>query len=357
MPSLSPPLDCGFNEDTINMTITSLYFLSFIPALIINGVAAWVCMHLRSTSTFMVYLKNLLAADLLMTLTIPLKAANILPSAPLALKAFSCRYSDVIFYLCMYMSIILLGLISLDRFFKIIRPCGRLLGQNLVFGKVLSASIWVVLLATDVIPTMILTNQDPTNKTNEACMEMKSEAGHGLHRGVVIFNSSIFWVVCVLICFCYICIARKVFKSYRKSGSSNDEGRHKTNVRVFLVLVVFLVCFGPYHAIRIPYTQLQVTQATSCAKATFRISKKITLWMSAMNVCLDPLIYFFLCKTFRTTLFKTLRLPPGTCCWLTGRGSDPNTAEDQTQTQETPLGDSNQIKSNVVCHMHRILQV
>nr|XP_023854089.2 G-protein coupled receptor 87-like [Salvelinus alpinus] len=241
------------------MTITSLYFLSFILVLIINGVAVWVCRHLRSTPTFMVYLKNLLAADLLMTLTIPLNAANILPSAPLALKAFACRYSDVIFYLCMYMSIILLGLISLDRFFKIIRPCGRLLGQNLVFGKVLYASIWVVLLATDVIPTMILTNQDPTNKTNESCMEMKSEAGHA-------------------------------------SGYPNNQ-------------------------------------------ATLRISKNITLWMSAMNVCLDPLIYFFLCKSFRTTLFKTLRLPPGTCSWLTGRESGPNTGEDQTTAQETPLGD------------------
>ncbi|XP_045069562.1 P2Y purinoceptor 13-like [Coregonus clupeaformis] len=322
------------------MAISSLYFLLFIPALIINGVAVLVCMQLRSTSTFMVYLKNLVVTDLLMTLTIPLKAATILPSAPLTLKAFTCRYSDVIFYLCMYMSIILLGLISLDRFFKIVRPCGMLLGQNLVFGKVLSASIWVVLLATNVIPTMILTNQVPTNKTNEYCMEMKSEAGQAFHRGVVIFSSVIFWMVFVLICFCYICIARKVVQSYRKSGSSNDEGRHKTKVRVFLVLVVFLVCFGPYHAVRVPYTRLQVTSTTSCTKATLRISKKITLWMSAMNVCLDPLIYFFLCKSFRTNLFKTFRLPPGTCSWLTGKGSSPNTTEDQTPTQETPQGDS-----------------
>lgn len=317
------------------MAISSLYFLLFIPALIINGVAVWVCMQLRSTSTFMVYLKNLLAADLLMTLTIPVKAAKILPSAPLTLKAFACRYSDVIFYLCMYMSIILLGLISLDRFFKIVRPCGRLLGQNLVFGKVLSASIWVVLLATNVIPTMILTNQDPTNKTKEFCMAMKSDAGQGLHGGVVKLNNAIFWVVCVLIFVCYICIARKVFQSYRKSGSSNDEGRHKTKVRVFLVLVVFLVCFGPYHSIRIFYTSLQDTSTTSCTNVTLRICKEITLWMSAMNVCLDPLIYFFLCKSFRINLFKMLCLSPGTSSWLTGRG--PNTIEDQTPTQE---GDS-----------------
>uniref|UniRef100_A0A673XBI4 Purinergic receptor P2Y13 n=1 Tax=Salmo trutta TaxID=8032 RepID=A0A673XBI4_SALTR len=306
MTSLSPLADCGFNEDTINMAISSLYFLLFIPALIINGVAVWVCMQLRSTSTFMVYLKNLLAADLLMTLTIPVKAAKILPSAPLTLKAFACRYSDVIFYLCMYMSIILLGLISLDRFFKIVRPCGRLLGQNLVFGKVLSASIWVVLLATNVIPTMILTNQDPTNKTKEFCMAMKSDAGQGLHGGVVKLNNAIFWVVCVLIFVCYICIARKVFQSYRKSGSSNDEGRHKTKVRVFLVLVVFSVCFIPFHIVRIPHTIQQTNNVKACSQVSISIAQKVTLWLSTVNICLDPLLYFFLCREFREKLMGML---------------------------------------------------
>ncbi|KAL1022395.1 hypothetical protein UPYG_G00026340 [Umbra pygmaea] len=320
-----PSLDCGFHEDTIDTVIPVLYFLLFILGLIMNGIAVWVCINLPSTSTFMVYLKNLVAADLLMTITIPLKAANDIPNAPLSLKAFCCRYSDVIFYLCMYMSIILLGLISLDRFFKIVRPCGRLFGQNLVFGKVMSAFFWVVMLSTNTIPTMVLTNQDPANYTNDTCMDMKSQAGRNLHQGVIIFCQIIFWVVCVLICFCYICISRKVIQSYRKSGSSNDKAMCKTKGRVFLVLIVFLVCFVPYHSIRIPYTQLQVIDMTSCTKATLRITKKITLWISTINVCLDPLIYFFLCKSFRTTLLKTLHLPPETCSWLTRRVSEPNT--------------------------------
>ncbi|KAJ7995115.1 hypothetical protein DPEC_G00241220 [Dallia pectoralis] len=310
--ALNQTLDCGFNEETIDVAITSLYFLLFILALIMNGVAVWVSWHLHSTSTFIVYLKNLVAADLLMTLTIPLKAINDTPSAPVALKAFCCRYSDVIFYLCMYMSIILMALISLDRFFKIVKPRRRLVGQKLVFGKVMSVFFWAMLLASELIPTIVLTNQDPANNTNWSCMNMKSQAGRDLHQGVIIFNTTMFWLVCVLICFCYICIARKVIQSYRKSGSSNDKGMYKIKTRVFLVLAVFLVCFVPYHAVRIPYTQRQVTSTVSCSKSNLMITKKITLWISSVNVCLDPLIYFLLCKSFRTTLFKTLHLPSGT---------------------------------------------
>ncbi|KAJ7995416.1 hypothetical protein DPEC_G00244350 [Dallia pectoralis] len=171
--TLHPPLDCGFNEDAIDQTMRILHCLLFILALIMNGVAVWVCWHLHSTSNFIVYLKNLVAADLLMTLAIPLKAANDMPSAPLALKAFCCRYSDVVFYFCMYMSIILLALISLDRFFKIVKPRGMVLGQKLVFSKVMSAFFWVALSASELIPTVVLTNQDPANNTFDFCMKMK----------------------------------------------------------------------------------------------------------------------------------------------------------------------------------------
>ncbi|XP_019900899.2 P2Y purinoceptor 14 [Esox lucius] len=336
MATIPPPIDCGFNEDKMDIIISSLSFLFLIPALIINGIVVWVCMHMQSTSTFIVYLKNLVAADLLMILTIPFKAAKDMPSAPLALKAYCCRYSDVIMYLCVYMSIILLGLISLDRFFKIVRPHGRLLGQNVVFGKVLSASIWVVMLIAVAIPTMVLTNQDLTNNTKGSCMKMKSQAGRNWHEGVVIFDNMIFWLVCVLIFFCYICITRKVIQSYRKSGSSNDKRMYKTKVRVFMVLLVFLVCFLPYHVICIQYTKYQVTTMPSCTKTTLRISKRITLWTATMNVCLDPLIYFFLCKTFRNTLLKTLHLKSGTCNWLIRRASDPNprnTAQDNSASK------------------------
>ena len=104
----------------------------------------------------MVYLKNLVAADLLMTLTLPLYAAVQLPGCPVALKTFTCRVSGPVFYCCMYMSVILLGLISLDRFFKVVRPGGRRPCQSLLLSKTISASIWLFFIICNVLPTIIL---------------------------------------------------------------------------------------------------------------------------------------------------------------------------------------------------------
>ena len=301
MSSSSPVLDCGLDEFTSHMVLSSLQFLLFVPAMALNSVAAWVCLHLRSSSTFMVYLKNLVAADLLMTLTLPLYAAVQLPGCPVALKAFTCRVSGPVFYCCMYMSVILLGLISLDRFFKVVRPGGRRPCQSLLLSKTISASIWLFFISCNVLPTIILTNQVPVNGSTHLCMKMKSPAGWTLHQNVVSINNAIFWCVSVLIGVCYVCIARKVLQSYKNSGSSNDEGNRRVKIRVFVVVMVFLLCFVPYHVLEIPYMKLQDTKP-SCLKTKLRFAKRFSVWLATTNVCLDPLIYFFLCKAFRDKL-------------------------------------------------------
>ncbi|XP_035536361.1 P2Y purinoceptor 13-like [Morone saxatilis] len=293
--------------ETVNVVVSFFYLFMFPTALLLNGVAAWVSLHLRSTSTFIVYLKNLVAADLLMTLTLPLMAASKLPGAAIELRVFSCRYFDVIFYNCLYTSIALMGLISLDRFFKIVRPCGKVLGQNVVFSLVMSTLVWVVLFGTTVIPTIILTNRDPDNTTDDLCMSLKSPAGQSFHKYVVLSMEILFWIVSILIVFCYICITLKVLKSFRNSGSNNSQGKKKTKLRVFLILLVFFVCFVPLHVMRIPFTLEEIFDIDTCAQMWVLIVHRFVLWVSTTNACLDPILYIYLCREYRDKLVDLMK--------------------------------------------------
>lgn len=128
---------------------------------------------------------------------------------------------------------------------------------------------------------------------------MKSQKGRDFHEGVNWALNLLFWAVLILIGFCYTCIAWTVVQSYSSSGSTNTRGKHKTEVKVFIVLAVFLVCFAPDHLIGI---QLQVQNKDSCMRESLKMAKELTLCLAATNVCLDPLIYFFLCKSFRENL-------------------------------------------------------
>lgn len=50
-----------------------LYSLLFLLGLILNSVAAWVFLRIPSKSHFIIYLKNIVVADIIMTFTFPFK--------------------------------------------------------------------------------------------------------------------------------------------------------------------------------------------------------------------------------------------------------------------------------------------
>lgn len=118
-----------------------------------------------------------------MTLTIPLRVFSDAGVGSWRLRAFHCRYSAVLFYVTMYISILLLGAISLDRYLKIVRPFGKSALQQVRVGQVLSGVIWVVMLSL-AFPNVLLSDQPPqVSRGTFKCTAMKSKAGMAWHEG------------------------------------------------------------------------------------------------------------------------------------------------------------------------------
>lgn len=242
---------------------------------------------------------------------IPMKAAADLPTTWDQLAGPTCRFFAVIFYNAQYTCIALLGLISLDRFFKIVMPHSRIFGQSLTVSKVISATVWLVLFGGTGLPNILLTNKSVANTsliTN--CMVLKGPAGVQFHEQTSLLMNLFFWFVSVVIVVCYICIANRVVQSYRNSGSNNSQGKQKIKLRVFLVIIVFFICFGPYHIIRIPYTSQQVSYSGTDCSQTYeylRFAKELSHWLATTNICMDPLLYVFLCREFKEKLMSMMK--------------------------------------------------
>ncbi|XP_035478049.2 P2Y purinoceptor 12 [Scophthalmus maximus] len=340
------------SRDNILKTVVFpvLYAVLFLLGLSLNGVAVWVFFRIPSRSHFIIYLKNIVVADVIMTFTFPFKVLSDSNMASTGLRVFVCRVSSVLFYLTMYISILFFGLISIDRCRKTLEPFRGTNSTRLARRKLLSGAIWAILLIL-CLPNVILTCKTPTSKYFK-CSNLKTEAGLFWHEVVNHVCQVIFWGNLVTVIICYTLITKELYRSYSRTKSHSAGGTicraqggtttrapqtaaRKMNANVFLVLAVFFVCFVPFHFARVPYTMSQTRGVLfDCRlKLFFFQLKESTLFLSSLNSLLDPLIYFFLCKSFRTTLFKTLRLPPGTCSWLTGRGT-------ATDTGSTPLRDS-----------------
>lgn len=332
-------IKCVRDTSVTSVVFPCLYSLLFIVALVLNSLAAWIFFNIPSASTFVVFLKNVVVADLLMTLTIPLRILSDAGVGSWQLRAFYCRYSAVLFYITMYISILLLGLISLDRYLKIVRPFGKCILQRVHVGKVLSAAVWVVMLSL-ALPNVILSDQPPQFSGGRLkCTSMKSNAGLLWHEGFNYFCQVIFWGTLVLMVVCYTFISKKVYESYKASKSRSHAASRRTKAKVFVVVGVFFICFAPFHFARVPYTLTQTRNTASHCQAqnALYVAKETTLWLSATNVCLDPLIYVFLCKVFRRRLTATF------CRKMLHNGAIDSPTMTSTQLEMSQMAFSNRL--------------
>lgn len=330
---------CSRNNFFKTIVLPILYSSLFLVGLSLNSLAVWIFFRIPSRSHFIIYLKNIVVADVVMTMTFPFKVLSDSNMAPSYMRIFVCRVSSVLFYLTMYISILFFGLISIDRCRKTLMPFRGTNSARLARRKFLSGAVWSFLLIL-CLPNVILTRKTPTSPYFK-CSDLKTEAGLFWHELVNHVCQVIFWGNLVAVIICYTLISKELYKSYSRTKSHCTEGtitlagrrettlkspqaKRKMNANVFLVLAVFFVCFVPFHFARIPYTMSQTRGVLfDCKLRLFFFQlKESTLFLSSLNAVLDPLIYFFLCRSFRTTLFKTLRLPSGTCSWLTERDSD-----------------------------------
>ncbi|NXF91865.1 P2Y14 protein, partial [Eubucco bourcierii] len=300
--------NCSHSTAITTTVIPLLYCLIFIVGLLLNAGAAWIFLYVPSHKSFIVYLKNIVVADLLMSLTFPFKILADSEIAPPQLNAFVCRYSAVVFYTNMYIGITFFGLIGFDRYYKIVKPLFASLVHTVSYSKVVSAIIWVLLLLLS-LPNMILTTETTEENYSRKCIGLKSELGRQWHKASSYICTGIFWLVFLLLIVFYTSISKKIYSSYKKFRRNSDVAKRKSSRNIFSIMFVFVICFVPYHLCRIPYTLSQTSSRFTCqARTTLFYAKEFTLVLCAANVCLDPVIYFFLCLPFKEKLYQKLHL-------------------------------------------------
>lgn len=285
---------------------TYFFYLVFLVGIIGSCFAAWAFIQ-RATNyrCVSIYLINLLMADFLLTLALPVKIIVDLGVAPWKLRIFHCQVTACLMYINMYISIIFLAFVSIDRCLQLTKSYKIYRIQEPGFAKMLSTVVWLMVLLL-MVPNMVIPIRDIKEKANVGCMEFKNEFGRNWHLLTNFICIAIFLNFSAIILIANCLVIRQL---YRNKGNENYPNVKKALLNILLVTTGYIICFVPYHTVRIPYTLSQREVISDCAtKILLFKAKEATLLLAVSNLCLDPVLYYHFSEAFCLKVTETFTI-------------------------------------------------
>ncbi|XP_051242614.1 P2Y purinoceptor 14-like [Dicentrarchus labrax] len=285
-----------------------VYSLVFLVGLLLNGfiMKFYFCRgHRQASSSIVVYLKNLAAADFLLCLCLLLRIINY-ASSTVAVRLVYCNFGSILFFLNIYASIMFMCYIAANRYLKVVRgTSGTHILQTVQAAHIVCTVTWVLLLAMS--STFIILSfhtQKPLTSDPVNCEVIHSDQLIYFHKVMHGCACAVFVFFLVSLVFFYYSTSRRVMLAQRSQPASSSSKKLVKSHRKILVLVcVFCFCFVPYHLVRL--SKAFLWRYCSWRKVLYYLME-VSIIMSVLNICLDPLLYFIFCKAFRTRLSQRL---------------------------------------------------
>ncbi|XP_051877901.1 probable G-protein coupled receptor 34 [Pristis pectinata] len=301
--SSAPELNCIIEDGFLSTVLPIFYIMICVVGLLSNLLALWVFyFNQKKATSISTYMKHLAMADLLLLLCLPFRIAYHIGEYAWLAKCYFCKIIGAFFYINMYVSIAFLVLISLDRYLKITKPLRKFRIHSVKWSSGISMAVWVFTFLL-MLPFVLLST---LWSKEQKCFHYKSQ---GVTAGSMNLAAVIFiFILSLLFLISYAKIAVKLYNiSQGKKKEPIRKVRTRAILKTFIVLAIYIVCFMPYHIVRIPYVLSQMNIISSCQSKNFlHIANELVLCLSALNSCLDPIIYFFLSNSFRRTILYTL---------------------------------------------------
>lgn len=304
---------CMMESTKFDLFLAVVYSLFFFVGLVGNLVALWVFFFLRSSNNSVrLFLINCAVADLVLLACLPFRIFYHLKGNQWLLGSLACKMVGNLFYMNMYVSIMLLGFISLHRYLRLtVKGRARqdmtvkLLGHRYPWSWVACGTLWSLSLIGMVPMIVTAEDQEQSNK----CFQFKLRSGNA--KGKAIFNIflvSFFWLVFIMLLVSYVKIASKLVRVSRNKPDLPNARRYQQSAKKSLfILFLFILCFGPYHTFRPIYIFYQLNENQPCdILQMVDQTNELVLLMSAFNSCLDPVMYFLLFGSVRKSTLQTL---------------------------------------------------
>ncbi|NXJ80020.1 PAR4 protein, partial [Trogon melanurus] len=274
--------------------IPCLYTFVFLLGLPSNGLALWVLAARAEKLTSTVFLMNLAAADLLLTLVLPFKIFYYFLGNHWPFGEGLCRLTTAFFYGNMYCSVLLLTCISVDRYLAVVHPFFSRSFRTPAFAACTCAAIWLCA-AVLTLPLTLQQQSYPLYGTDVTlCHDvLPRHEDDGYY---------FYYFICLIVCAFLAPLAVMLFSYCSVLRALLDSGKRYSYSMKLTALVLFtLVAFyTPSNVLLL----VHYSSYTSKLYGNLYISYMVSLAVSTFNSCADPFVYYYVSEDFRDKVRK-----------------------------------------------------
>ncbi|XP_054599177.1 2-oxoglutarate receptor 1 isoform X2 [Nothobranchius furzeri] len=264
------------------------YGIIFVFGLVGNIISISIYLtKLRPWKSSSIIMVNLALTDLLYVLTMPFLVHYYGNEDFWMLGDFTCRFVRFAFHFHLYGSILFLSCVAVFRYMVVIQPLRVVQLQQKCWGIAACSAVWIIA-AAEISPMLtIISINTENNKTK--CLDFASTLPINVVREYDwVLTILGFFLPLVLVFTCYIGVVKQLSNGPGPSSSGRKRARRVT----VLVLVVFAICFLPYHILRVLWIEIQST-TMSCMKnivhAAYIISRPVAGFNTFFNLALYTL--------------------------------------------------------------------
>lgn len=237
-----------------------------------------------------IFMFNLGLADLLYLFTLPFLVDYYMASSSWRYGEFFCKVTRFCFNLNLYCSIGFLTCISLYRYLGIVHPM-RVMGKiTSCHSLALSALVWLLVFA-QILPDVFYDKNDPRAGKGQACFDTTSDefiSSYLTYSLVWTVTGFVVPLIVILVCYGHVLVVLAT------KANVNPVLRHRCLTLVATLVILFSVCFVPYHVLRNVNLRTRILKRSGVCRASFAdvyVAHQVGRCLACLNSVLNPLIY------------------------------------------------------------------
>ncbi|XP_032336590.1 G-protein coupled receptor 35 isoform X1 [Camelus ferus] len=261
-----------------------------VLGLLLNGWALWVlCHRLQRWTETRIYMANLAVADLCLLCALPFFLHSLKRKSPT--DTLLCQLSQGVYLVNRYMSISLVMAIALDRYVAVRHPLRARALRSPRRAVAVCAALWALVVSSLVLRWFL------GRQEGGFCFSNSSRQS----SYTTIFSLLGFYLPLAVLVFCSLQVVAALAPK-PAADTGQVESTQKAARMVWANLVVFVVCFLPFHVV------LTVQVATGLHSCALHLALDVTSKLSNANCCLDAVCYYYMAKEFQEA--SALAVPP-----------------------------------------------